>query len=153
MPITIETMQIPVTFNVTRNKGLVNETSHTVNTTLDFSDYTAEDFMNRAIDSVVIAIQAPLRNPPKSGKGLTFSELEGQTFKAPKPGRSQSRKDPEKIQEDIIALLNKLPEAMRLAFIRGSLDANTIKLEAGEIDHVKEDSYTHDAGYDPDEAN
>jgi hypothetical protein len=94
MSITIETLQIPVTFNVTRNKGLVNETSHTVSTTLDFSDYTAEDFMNRAIDSVVIAIQAPLRNPPKSGNALTFSQLEGKTFKAPKPGRSASRKDP-----------------------------------------------------------
>jgi DNA-directed RNA polymerase specialized sigma24 family protein len=121
MSISIEQLTMPVTFVVTRNKGTESEVQTTVNTTLDFSDYTADDFMNRAIDSVVIAIQSTLRNPPKdASKALEFSTLEGKTYKAPKPGKSASRKDP---MASIATMLAKLSPEQRKAFLEAALEA------------------------------
>lgn len=121
MSISIETLKVPVSFTVTRNKGMENELATVVNTTLDFTDYTADDFMNRAVDSVVIAIQATLRNPPKDEtKVLHFATLEGKEFKAPKPGKSASRKDP---VASMNAMLSKLTPEQRKAFIEAALEA------------------------------
>jgi hypothetical protein len=147
--ITIDKLQIPVTFTVTRNKGLVNEVATEVSTTLDFSEYTADDFMNRAIDSVVIAIQNTLRNPPKdASKQLAFSTLEGKTYKAPKPGRSVSRKAPadqmfEMYKKCSLQQRATLPKELQV-YYEALIDAENeaekqrkaeelAKLEAGEV--------------------
>lgn len=137
MSILIETLQIPVSFTVTRNKGKENETTHFVNTTLDFSNYTVDDFMNRAIDSVVIAIQSTLRNPPKTAdKELLFSTLEGKIFEAPKPGKMVSKKEPEDAmftyyKKCSLAQRAKLPKAIQEVF-EAMIDAEQARKDQNE---------------------
>ena len=140
MSITIENLKVPVSFLVTLNKGKENESSYTVNTTLDFSHYSAEDFINRTVDSTVIAIQGSLRNPPKDPtKGVKREDLEGKEFKPNKPGE-RSAAGPEKIKADATKILSKMAPADALAMLLDTYKRAGIPVPEGVLNQINNES-------------